>query len=213
MKNLYQTLYINALIIAFCLNFTQSSTDWDDKKPSWNCQGTLIDSEGREHEIEYMTISGLYEKIPVYYEPDSPDKKPSGHTQLISLRDIKEISADPAKGKKTFMDRNYVEITVLYKKGAQHKYLVEEYRELWYFLPKGPSGRAEVKFDRIKLLTIDKCTVKLPEDEDENGEHVKKPSKKYAQTELEDGSFIATMKDKLNVAFDSVRDSFKHLFA
>lgn len=207
----YQTLTLTALMLILCLNFTQGSADCDDIKPSWNCQGTLIDSEGREHAVEFLTISGVYEKVPVYYEPDSPDKKPSGHTQLISLRDIKKITADPTESKKEFMGRQYVEITVLFKKGAQEKYLVEEYRELWYFLPKGPSGRAEVKFDRIKSLTIDKCSVRMQDNQEKDSGSVEEPTN--VQANLHHSSLLTTMKDSLNVAVATVKDSFKHLFA
>ena len=208
MKNLCKTTSIITLIVIFCLNYSKESSECDDKRPSWNCSGTLIDSENRIHDIEFITISGLYEKVPVYYEPDSPQKNPSGHTQLINIRDIKELTANPIAGKKTFMDRQYVEITVYFKKGGQEKYLVEEYRELWYFLPTGPSGKAEVKFDRIKSLKINKCSLKTVEDleKEKNGENI---SEKHAHHD----SFFDNVKHKLSSAYDSVKNSFKHFFA
>ena len=205
MEKTYKEYGLIITVLIFCLNFSQGSTDWEDKKPSWNCQGTLLDSEGRTHSVEFITISGMYEKVPVYYEPSDSEQKPSGHTQLISLRDVKKISADPTADKKMYKDRNYVEITVTFKKGGQQKYLIEEYRELWYFLPNGPSGKAEVKFDRLQSLTIDKCTVKMP---DENEQHATDKSTKQVHA-----AFFENVQESFNVAFDNVKNSFKHLFA
>lgn len=211
MKNIYKTTSIITLIVIFCLNYSKDSSEWDDKKPSWNCHGTLIDSENRTHDIEFITISGLYEKIPVYYEPDSPKKNPSGHTQLINLRDIKELTADPVQGKKSFMDRNYVEITATFRKGGKEKYLVEEYRELWYFLPTGPTGKAEVKFDRIRSLKIDKCSLRMHDES--NGKEKNNERSSLEHAHLQHESFLQNVKHSLSHAYDTVCDSFKHLFA
>jgi hypothetical protein len=131
------------------------------EKPAINFKGTIT----RQHDetiypVENITISGLYQKIPVYTLPDNKDIDPAEDITFIDLNEINQIyptKPNPHDGIHSFKNRDYIEITIAWKdsKKSTENFIIEISRKIFCdrINEAGPLEK-ELSFASLKNLTI-----------------------------------------------------------
>jgi hypothetical protein len=133
-----------------------SSVDHKER-PSVNITGIITDTSGHEYPLDYITIAGRYNQIPVYSIPDNPDEDPANNTTKIDLDEVDEIHLDePAVVQ--FKKRDYIKLRIIFKgpKRTTHTYIIERNREL---RGEEPLGNAKSLDHEFKFLAIKKLKI------------------------------------------------------
>jgi hypothetical protein len=143
--------------LAVLMNTGFQSTE-KKEAPAINFKGTVT-SQGITDRAENITISSLYENIPVYGIPQASETSPTTNVTEIRLDEIKAIRHQPGKASiKEFQKRDYVEIEIEFEQNRKQNYLVERSREINYEIPfADPSIKPltrDVKFEAISEIII-----------------------------------------------------------
>jgi hypothetical protein len=152
--------YVNLfLILLCCTQLSKQSTDVREK-PRINFKGEIIRPNNKVYEVENITISGLYQQIPLYAVPENKMSDPSEDTTFIELSEISELYPAKANAREalhTFKDRDYIEITVVWKdsKKTTENYIIEATRKILCdtISEAGPIER-ELSFFALKKLIL-----------------------------------------------------------
>lgn len=123
-----------------------------------NFFGSLEDSEGNKDEVENISISGEYQKIPFYIQPKESvnnSKDPSSNYEKIDLKDVAEISLVD-KTIHTFKKRDYMALIVRFKNSDHKKaYIIERNKKIvCYRREENKPILKEVRIDALKSLAI-----------------------------------------------------------
>lgn len=162
----YKLLWAASILL--CANFSSETSTTGRQKNKINFCGTLTDSQGNTINIENISISGMWERIPVYQKPKSPDVKPDINTTRIDLQEVAQIklpSPEPIISK--FKNREYIDIVVIYNddKRTAKPYIVELSKKILCdeINEAGPIEK-EVSFQALGTLTITGYSYRTPDD-------------------------------------------------
>lgn len=183
--NKTQTIILVYALGLLCINTGFQSTT-KKETPSINAWGS-VDNENAEN----ITISGLYEDIPVYEKPLQPETAPTANVAHVRFDDIKRIQNKRGKeGISKYQNREYIEIEIEFKNGKTHSYLVERARKIYYDIPfSDPNIKSlekEVLFEAIREMGI-KGIKQRPRDGQTKGlEQEKSPARDALCTQVQE---------------------------
>lgn len=151
-------------LIAICLlplllaNFSSQQTDTGKDGHTINFYGTVVTtSDNQPIKIENITLSGRTENIFLYIKPASKDIDPQKNKTELNLRDIKAI-IPKITGKSpvayTFNNRDYIEVTVIWKKKKKDTYLIERDLELYGKESNEAKPKRIIALEGIRRLDI-----------------------------------------------------------
>ncbi len=148
-------------------NFSSESSVEGRQKNKINFCGTLTDIQGNTFNVENISISGSYDRIPVYQKPKNPDTKPDVNTTRLDLKEVAVIklpSAEPVISK--FKNREYIDIIVVSndKKRTESNYIIELNRKIMCdeVNDAGPIEK-EISFQALGKLEINGYSYRDPE--------------------------------------------------
>ena len=212
-KNRSLVLACTALI---CLMNTGFQSTEKKESPAINFKGT-VQTNGEKEKAENITISGLYENIPLYGIPQAAETSPTTNVTHVRLDEIDAIRHKPGKESiKEFQRRDYVELEVEFKKGKKNNYLVERSRKLYYEIPfSDPSIKPlekELNFEALTQLTIQGYTQKSRRDMTQRPQEQSAAKEALCAQAKKD---IATLEKESDGMFSSaitkIKESFTHL--
>lgn len=213
--NKYSSLVLACAALVCLMNTGYQSTE-KKEAPAINFKGT-VRTNGDQDKAENITISGLYENIPLYGIPQGAETSPTTNVTNVRLDEIDAIRHKPgAASIKEFQKRDYVEIEVEFKQQKKKNYLVERSRKLYYEIPfSDPSIKPlakEVSFEALSELLITGYTQKT------RSEMTAQPKEQSAAKEAicaQAKKDIATLEKESGGMFSSVvtkiKESFTHL--
>lgn len=212
-KNSSLTLACAALM---CLMNTGFQSTEKKEAPAINFKG-IVRTNGDHEKAENISISGLYENIPLYGIPKASDTSPTTNVTHVRLDEINAIRYKPGKESiKEYQKRDYVVIEVEFKTGKKQNYLVERSRKLYYEIPfSDPSIKPlekELNFEALTELTIQGFTQRA-----RNEQKVQTKEKSAAQEAIcaQAKKDIATLEKESQGMFSSgitkIKESFTHL--
>lgn len=205
-----------AMSALFCLLNTGFQSTEKKEAPAINFKGTVA-SNGEQDKAENITISGLYENIPVYGIPQGAETSPATNVTHVRLDEIKYIRHTLGKESiKEFQKRDYIEIEIEFEQNKKQKYLVERSRKLIYEIPfTDPSIKPlekELGFEALTELKIEGYSQKT------RNEMTKKPEQKSAAKEAicnQVKKDIATLEKESQGMFSSaitkIKEAYTHL--
>ncbi|MGC2310077.1 MAG: hypothetical protein WA432_00445 [Candidatus Babeliaceae bacterium] len=147
------------LLILFCIQAGRQSADIQEK-PRINFKGQIMRANNKVYEVENITISGLYQQIPVYAVPEDQDTDPAEDTTFLDLAEIAQIfptKMNPREGIHTFKNKEYIEITVVWKdsKKTTDNFIIELTRKiLCDTLSEAGQISRQLEFTGLKKLKI-----------------------------------------------------------
>jgi hypothetical protein len=176
-----RTNYIKiSVAIISCVGLAQFSAQQSQdgkEKPKVNFYGTIVDQSGNSTEVENITLSGLYRRIPVYVKPKRM-ANPDLNKRYIDLDETAQIRV-PYDGENPkifpFKGRDFVEIQIVSNDGKNtvKPYIVERTRKI-YADEKNAAGPIEMVLGIEALDTLTLKGYKEPEkkriDERQTGE-------------------------------------------
>ena len=159
-----QTLALNALgILLLCHwgtnNESNDSLVGGGKKPDVNFYGSIIDNTGTTVQAQNITISGMYKQIPVYLKPQNltqKDYNPADNIAFLDLAEIGTIASQNSEHIYTFLNRPYIEITIVSKDGiTTNMYLIETNKKIHFdeVNQSGPIER-EIAFTALHEINL-----------------------------------------------------------
>lgn len=224
-----------SLAFIFCVNFSTQQSEESKVKPTVNFYGTIRDTSGAEYNVDNITISGLYKRIPVYAVPAKATDNPQDNKTLIDLDEeyqIKQMIPHDASVV-TFNNRQYVKIEVISrdKEKTKRNYIVEKTRKI-YCNEKCDAGpkEKEFSFTALDILTIDgyKSQEEEKSDEKKNDQSLTLTTTRKLIEELEEVSQqiptdkqsfeanekkIKGLKNKMLSLLDQLKKTIQALFS
>lgn len=160
-------LKIMVLITAACILANFSSQE-DGQTPNavhaTNFFGIITPLQGDPIKVENISISGLFENIPVYAIPANVDTDPSVNTTRLRLTEITSLNTvfDPNGKPKllVFKGRDYIEIAVQFKDKTIKHYIIERSRQIFCYESFDALPKREFSFEGIKKLLIEGFTTR-----------------------------------------------------
>lgn len=157
----YTQLLITILICCNWGSKDESGTQLtgDGKKPEINFFGTILDNTGSLVKAENITIARMFRQIPVYMKPKDvtiTSYNPAENIARLDLAEISKISIENPETIYNFLNRPYIEITVLSDNMAtENTYIIETSKKV-FFDEKNESGPIERE---IALTALHEITI------------------------------------------------------
>lgn len=167
--------YAAICVVSFTLlaNFSSETSVDGRQKNKINFCGTLTDIQGNTIDVDNISISGSYERIPVYQKPSNPDTKPDINTTRIDLKEIAELklpSTEPVISK--FKNREYIDIVVVYNdpQRTEKNYIIDLNRKILCDETNeaGPIEK-EISFQALGKLALNGYSYRDPENKGHKG--------------------------------------------
>lgn len=128
------TYFVSAVALVCLVNTGFKSTEIKET-PAINFYGT-VKSNGVVERAINITISGLYENIPVYDIPATADLAPTSAVTHINLAEVKALRHKHTKQAiKEYQKRDYIVLEIEFTGGKKKECLVERSRKLHYQVP------------------------------------------------------------------------------
>lgn len=161
MQYISKHLKMAALAAIFCVlaNFSgQDEMQTPNAVHSTNFFGIVIPLQGDPIKVENISISGLFDTIPVYAIPLNTDTDPAVNTTRLRLSDITSITTVFVEGKPkvlNFKGRDYVEINVEFKDKTINTYIIERSRQIFCYESFDALPKREFSLEGIKKLIVE----------------------------------------------------------
>ncbi len=163
-RTVKQAIVLNTLGILLLCHWGTSNESNDSlvgggKKPDVNFYGAVVDNTGTTVQAQNITISGMYKQIPVYLKPQNSTKKdynPSDNSAFLDLAEISRIASENSEHIYMFLNRPYIEITVISKNTVTtNHYLIETNKKIRFdeVNQSGPIER-EIAFTALHEITL-----------------------------------------------------------
>ena len=169
-RHIYGSLCLFSIFML--ANFSSETSVDGRQKNKINFCGTLTDIQGNVTNVDNISISGSYKRIPVYQKPTS-DVKPDINTTFLDLEEVAALklpSPEPIFSK--FKNREYIDITVVYNDAqrTEKTYIIEISRKILCDEQNdaGPIEK-EISFQALGTLTIDGYIHRDPENKGRKG--------------------------------------------
>jgi len=162
-KNTFYGLSAVVLMAAVVLNFSKQSDKDDKGEQPINFYGTLTKTDGHMYQVDNISLAGLYEDIPLYAVPSSPDRDPQLDTTRVSLHDISSISQLDGKTEVyTYKNKDYIKIMVAWsqRKRDNTPFLIERNRVIFCNERIAAHPKKEVFFEVLAMLVVEGFSLK-----------------------------------------------------
>lgn len=144
--------------------------------PDVDFSGTIVDVDGKQYNVQNVTVSGIYKNIIVYPKPNDPKNFSTRNFEKLDLAEIKEIKPNHAN-KFKHRGMEYIEIQVTRKDGGVDNYMVMGRKSVQATRePKSGSIAKILDMNQLKSLTMTGYTRKKEDNNNNNTTPTRKAS-------------------------------------
>lgn len=154
------SLMVCVCALVLLTQFSSQQSTQGREKPKLNIYGSIKDQNENNYDVQYITISGLYEQIPFYAVPKKMTIRPDTNITYLDLNEIDSIKVitenDNPKIKK-FNGREYIEIEITLRDPQHTKtnYVIEKSRKIFSdAISNVGQIDKEMSFEALDTLTI-----------------------------------------------------------
>ncbi len=154
----YLRLACGFLAVCICANFGIQKTSITPEMPPIDFFGTLLLRNGEQIPAKYITISSLYEHIPLYGATATPEQNPLDNITRFNLKQIASLTIHHEQATIRHKHRTFIPITITLRNSEKATWsgLIETTRKIvcHQVMPGNIELSKEISIDALASMNI-----------------------------------------------------------